>query len=141
MLRSHLASAVALVLFLSSPIVVAQDAATDESPAELDRVSVTGTRTAITVDDALSAVEVIDRAEIERTQARSLPDLLRGRAGINLVNQGGAGKLTTLFLRGSESDQTLFLIDGIRVGSSTSGLTALQDLPIELIERVEIERA
>jgi vitamin B12 transporter len=134
MLRTPLAAAVALAVSLVSNVACAQDAQT------LDRVSVTGTRTAVTVDDALSAVDIIDRAEIERTQAQSLPDLLRGRAGINLVNQGGAGKLTTLFLRGSESDHVLFLIDGVRVGSSTSGLTALQDIPVELIERIEIVR-
>ena len=107
---------------------------------ELDQVIVTATRTAITTDAALAAVEVIDRAAIERSQARSLPDLLRGRAGISLANQGGAGKLTTLFLRGSESDHVLVLVDGVRIGSSTSGLASLQDLPIELIERVEVVR-
>ena len=134
MLRNSLAAGVALALSLSCSIAAAQDADT------LDRVTVTGTRTAVTVDESLSAVEVIDRAQIERTQAQSLPDLLRGRAGINLVNQGGKGKLTTLFLRGAESDHTLFLVDGVRVGSSTSGLTALQDIQIALIERVEIVR-
>jgi vitamin B12 transporter len=135
MLRHSLSGAVALALSLSSSIAFAQDA-----PEVLDDVVVTGTRTAVTVDDSLAAVEVIDRAEIERLQPRSLVDVLRGRAGINLVNQGGAGKLTTMFSRGAESDHTLFLIDGVRVGSSTSGLTALQDLPVEMIERIEIVR-
>ncbi len=85
-------------------------------------------------------MDVIDRAQIERSQAHSLPQLLRGRAGINLVNQGGLGKVSTLFLRGTESDHVLFLIDGVRVGSATSGLAALQDIPVELIDRVEIVR-
>jgi vitamin B12 transporter len=107
---------------------------------ELDSVVVTGTRTALTVDDSLAAVEVIDREDIVRSQARSLPELLRGRAGISLVNQGGLGKLTTLFMRGAESDHTLFLVDGVRVGSATSGLTAITDLPVALIERIEIVR-
>ena len=107
---------------------------------ELDEVIVTATRTAITTDAALAPVEVIDRGEIQRSQARSLPDLLRGRAGISLANQGGPGKLTTLFLRGSESDHVLVLVDGVRIGSSTSGLASFQDLPIALIERVEIVR-
>lgn len=129
---SFLAVAVAAALPLS---VSAQSAAVD-----LDTVVVTGTRTALTVDDSLAAVEVIDRDEIARSQARSLPELLRGRAGISLVNQGGLGKLTTLFMRGAESDHTLFLVDGVRVGSATSGLTAITDLPVELIERVEIVR-
>jgi vitamin B12 transporter len=141
MSRNTLAAAVAVALSFATQVSFAQSAPSQSPDAEtLDNVTVTGTRTAVTVDDSLSAVEVIDRAEIERTQAQSLPDLLRGRAGINLVNQGGKGKLTTLFLRGSESDHTLFLVDGVRVGSSTSGLTALQDIPVELIERIEIVR-
>jgi len=107
---------------------------------DLDNVVVTATRTAITADAALAAVEVIDRKDIEQSSARSLPELLRGRAGITLVNQGGLGKLSTLFLRGTESDHTLFLIDGVRVGNATSGLTSLQDIPLAQIERIEIVR-
>ena len=115
-------------------------AQSNDEARNLDNVVVTATRTAITADAALAAVEVIDRTQIERSIARSLPELLRGRAGITIVNQGGLGKLSTLFLRGTESDHTLFLIDGVRVGSSTSGLTSLQDLPLEQIERIEIVR-
>jgi vitamin B12 transporter len=115
----------------------AQDAGTT---TDLDGLVVTGTRTAVTTGQSLAAVEVIDRAQIERSQARSLQDLLRGRAGIDISNQGGLGKVSTLFMRGTESDHVLFLIDGVRVGSATSGLTALQDLPLELIERIEIVR-
>ena len=127
-----LASALALALPLA---VQAQDPAKD-----LDNVVVTATRTAITVDDALAAVEVIDRGDIERSAARSLPELLRGRAGITLINQGGPGKLSSLFLRGTESDHGLVLVDGIRVGSATAGMAALQDIPLAQIERVEIVR-
>jgi len=125
----------ASLVFLS-----AGTAAQDNDTTDLDNVVVTATRTASTTDDSLAAVEVIDRREIERSQARSLQDLLRGRAGIDLSNQGGLGKVSTLFLRGTESDHTLFLVDGVRVGSATSGLTALQDLPLELIDRIEIVR-
>ncbi len=135
-----LALAAACALALPGLVRAQSSDATAANATELDQVLVTATRTAITTDDALAAVEVIDRAAIERSQARSLPDLLRGRAGISLANQGGAGKLTTLFLRGSESDHVLVLVDGVRIGSSTSGLASLQDLPIELIERVEIVR-
>jgi vitamin B12 transporter len=129
----HLSLAVAVALV--SHAAIAADQATD-----LDQVIVTATRTAVTVDQSLAAVEVIDHAQIQRSQATSLPDLLRGRAGINLSNQGGAGKLTTLFLRGSESDHVLVLIDGVRIGSSTSGLVAFQDLPLAMIDRIEIVR-
>ncbi len=107
---------------------------------DLDQVIVTATRTAITTDDALAPVEVIGRDAIARSQATSLTDLLRGRAGINLSNQGGAGKLTSVFVRGSESDHVLVLVDGVRIGSATSGQAAFQDLPVAMIDRIEIVR-
>lgn len=133
--RRRAALAAALTLALAVPALAQDDAAT-----ELDRVQVTATRTAVSVEEALAAVEVIDRAAIERSQARDLPDLLRGRAGISLSNQGGPGKLTTMFLRGAESDHVLVLIDGVRAGSATSGLFSFQDLPLELVDRIEIVR-
>jgi vitamin B12 transporter len=83
---------------------------------------------------------VIGRDAIQRSQARSLGELLQGRAGISIANQGGAGKITTLNLRGAESDHVLVLVDGVRMGSATAGLPALQDLPIDQIDRVEIVR-
>lgn len=126
-----------LALALSLPSLAA---AHGDQARDIDHVVVTATRTATTAEAALAAVEVIDREQIERGSARSLPELLRGRAGITLVNQGGLGKLSTLFMRGTESDHTLFLVDGVRVGSATSGLTALQDLPLEQVERIEIVR-
>ena len=135
-----LAVAAALALPVLGSAGTAHAAAAAQSATDLDGVVVTATRTAIDVDTALAPVEVIDRAEIERSQARSLPDLLRGRAGVSMSNQGGAGKLTTLFLRGSESDHVVVLVDGIRIGSATSGLVSLQNLPLALVERVEIVR-
>jgi len=107
---------------------------------DFDEVVVTGTRTEVAIEDSLLPAQVIDREEIERSQARSLQDLLKGRAGINMTNQGGAGKLSNVFLRGAESDHVLVLVDGIRVGSATSGLAMFQDLPVDQIERIEIIR-
>ena len=59
---------------------------------------------------------------------------------MNLTNQGGPGKLTTIFMRGAESDHVLVLVDGVRIGSATAGLAAFQDLPVDQIERIEIVR-
>lgn len=128
---SLLAAAVALALPLAAQ---AQDA------TELDEVVVTGTRTDIPLQDSLVPAQVITREDIERSQARSLVDVLKGRAGVGFSNQGGLGKLTTLNLRGTESDQVLVLVDGIRIGSATAGLASFQDLPVDQIERIEIVR-
>ncbi|MCE4373409.1 TonB-dependent vitamin B12 receptor [Xanthomonas hortorum] len=116
------------------------DAANAEAAIDLDQVVVTASRTAQTQDQTLAPVTVIDRAQIERRQVNSLQDLMRGEAGVSLANNGGPGKPTSLFLRGTESDQVVVLIDGVRIGSATSGGAALQDLLIEQIERIEIVR-
>ena len=130
---SYLALAVALALPFAAH-------AQDRDTTDLDEVVVSGTRTAVAVEDSLVPAQVISREAIQRSQARSLSELLQGRAGISLGNQGGAGKITTLNLRGTESDHVLVLIDGVRMGSATAGLPALQDLPIDQIDRVEIVR-
>ncbi|MDM7555470.1 TonB-dependent vitamin B12 receptor [Xanthomonas fragariae] len=111
-----------------------------EAAIDLDEVVVTASRTAQTQDQTLAPVTVIDRAQIERRQANALQDLLRGEAGVSLANNGGPGKASSLFLRGTGSDHVVVLIDGVRIGSATSGGAALQDLPIEQIERIEIVR-
>ena len=134
-----LALAITTALAAALPFAAQADAPSNDADA-LDEVVVTATRTAITTDAALAPVEVIGREAIERSQAKSLTELLRGRAGINLSNQGGAGKLSTLFVRGSESDHVLVLVDGVRIGSATSGLASFQDLPVAMIDRIEIVR-
>lgn len=128
---------VALVAALASPLA---HAATAADARDLDTVLVTANRSASTLGDTIAPAQVIDRAEIERTQPRDLPDLLRGRAGIEIANQGGPGKLTSIFMRGTESDHVLVLVDGIRIGTATAGIPAIQDIPVQQIERIEIVR-
>jgi len=106
----------------------------------LDEIIVTATRTERTADETLAATTVITRQEIERTQAQSVQELLAGQAGIAITNTGGAGKTTSLSLRGTESKHVLVLIDGIKVGSATLGEVAFQDFPLDAIERIEIVR-
>jgi vitamin B12 transporter len=135
--RSMQSRNLALVIagILSLPAFAHAEAATD-----LDEVVVTATRTQVALADSLFPAQVIDHDEIVRSQARSLTNLLRGRAGIDIGDQGGLGKNSTVFMRGTESDQVLVLIDGVRVGSVTAGLTAFQDLPVDQIDRIEIVR-
>jgi vitamin B12 transporter len=103
-------------------------------------VIVTATRTPQTVDATLASVTVITRNDIERQQARSIQDLLRGVPGVSIANSGGAGKNTAVFMRGTESSHVLVMIDNIKVGSATSGTTAFENLPIDQIDRIEIVR-
>ena len=106
----------------------------------IDPIIVTATRTAQTVDETLASVTVITREEIERLQPAQLSDLLQSRAGIHIADNGPFGKNTSLFMRGTNSDHTLLLIDGVRMGSATSGGASWQFLPVSEIERIEIVR-
>jgi vitamin B12 transporter len=101
---------------------------------------VTATRTAQSADATLASVSIITRQDIARLQAQSLPDVLRGVAGLTLSNSGGAGKATSVHLRGTNADHVLVLVDGIKVGSATTGTASFQDIPVAQIERIEIVR-
>lgn len=120
-------------LLLASHPLFAADAA-------LDPVVVTASRTARTADETLASVSVISRADIERSQAQSVPELLAGLPGVAISNNGGFGKTSAVFLRGSEASHVLVLIDGVKVGSATLGTTSFEQLPLDQIERIEVVR-
>ncbi|WP_082547587.1 TonB-dependent vitamin B12 receptor [Rhodanobacter sp. Soil772] len=119
---------------------MAAQAADQNDASALAPVIVTATRTAITADEALSSVTVITRADIERLQPLSVPDLLAGLPGVSFANTGGYGQQTSLFMRGTNSTHTLLLVDGVRVASVSAGLAAFEQIPVEQIERIEIVR-
>ncbi|PNS09334.1 TonB-dependent vitamin B12 receptor [Solilutibacter silvestris] len=131
---SRRALVVALALVTSSSAFAQQ---ADDST--LGTVSVTATRSE-RGPASLAASTTITRADIERLQPSSLPELLRGQPGLAIYNQGGEGKLSAVFLRGTSPGQVLVMIDGVKIGSVSAGMSALQDIPVAQIERVEIVR-
>jgi len=107
---------------------------------EQDAVIVTATRTAQTVDETLSSVTVITEKQIQQQQAHDLPSLLTAISGIDMSVNGGMGKKTSIFMRGTSSTHLLVMVDGIKMGSATSGDIAFQHIPVNQIERIEIIR-
>ncbi|MEO6173318.1 MAG: TonB-dependent receptor, partial [Arenimonas sp.] len=106
----------------------------------LDAVQVTGNRSELAIKKSLAAVTVITRAEIEQSQAPDVADLLSQQTGFDITRSGGAGSLVSIFTRGSNSNHTLILIDGVRVNTAMQGSFDISNLPIALIERIEIVR-
>jgi vitamin B12 transporter len=127
----RLAGSAILALTIASG---AAAAATD--PGET--IIVTATRTEIPLSEATVPVTVITREDIELSLATDLGELLRFEAGIDLGRNGGPGQATSIFLRGTESNHTLVLIDGVRMNPGTLGGAAIQHIAPEVIERVEI---
>ena len=104
----------------------------------IEPVVVTATRTESPADAVLASVDIISGEELRRQPAADLGDLLRMRAGVEVARLGGPGQQTSLFLRGTESNHVLVLVDGVRINPGTIGSAAIQNIAPELIERVEI---
>jgi len=111
-----------------------------ETPQNLPDLVVTATRVETAKNQLAAAATVYTRKDIERLQAKTLPELLSGTTGIDMAQSGGYGKDTNIYMRGTNSDHVLVLIDGIKVGSVTSGTTPFQLIPLDQVERVEIIR-
>lgn len=125
-------------IVISSTLLFCHLSASADSALTLTPLTVTATRSPIT-SKAVSTT-LIQREDIERLQLQTVEAALSAVAGINISNNGGVGKNTSVFMRGTEADHVLVLIDGIRVGSATSGTAAWQNLPISEIESIEVIR-
>ena len=124
----------ALSLFLT-PLVSIQAQAED-----IPEIIVTANRTANTVDETIAPVTIITRKDIDRLQAQSVVDVLRSTPGIDVKTNGGLGSGTSIFMRGTNSDHVLVLVDGVPYGSATLGTTPFQYIPVSQIERIEVVR-
>jgi len=125
----------ALSLVVAAAFPVMAQSVTDRS---LSEVVVTATRYESRAEDVLSDITVITRKDIESGTGRSLTELVSRLAGVNMASNGGLGKSSNLYIRGTESRHTLLLIDGVRYGAATLGTPNFEAIPIEMIERIEV---
>lgn len=116
------------------------DAGSALAQTSMPPLVVTASRAEQPLTDLLADVTVIGADEIARAGAAGLAGLLQRQPGVEIVTNGGPGSTSGVLLRGANTAQTLVLIDGLRIGSSTSGTAALEAIPLEQIERIEILR-
>lgn len=128
----------ALLVFLASAAVPIW--AQEPVEPEIGEVVVTATRTADPVGAATKSFTVITAEEIEAKQAETIREVLRTVPGLTVSQSGGPGTITSTFLRGSNSNHTLFLIDGVPVNNPMGGAFDLADLTTDNVERIEIVR-
>jgi vitamin B12 transporter len=107
---------------------------------DLENVVVTASRVSQTRENTLGDITVINQAEIERAGNGSITDLLRLQPGVQINTSGGAGNSTNIFLRGTNSDHVIVLVDGLRINSATLGTTSFENIPLSQIEKIEILR-
>lgn len=107
---------------------------------EQESTIVTANRYQQDKNDVIPSITVIDREDILNIQANNILDLLSLQQGIDVARNGGSGGATSVFMRGTNSNHVLVLIDGMRVGSSFSGSFTWEHVPVSQIERIEIVR-
>ena len=105
-----------------------------------EEIIVAANRVEQSIGTVLAATTVIDKDRIRRSSAQNLAELLAGVPGMQFSPAGGLGAQTSLFLRGTESDHTLILVDGVQMTTSTGSAGKLEFIPLDQIERVEIVR-
>ncbi len=131
----------AAATFTLLPLAAISDVSAEgEQYAMLDPVVVTPTLTSRTADATLSSVTVVDEQTLREQQPVDMADLLRGQPGVDTTGNGSFGKNASVFIRGTSSDATLLLVDGVRLRSATAGSPAWQYLPPQMMQRVEIVR-
>ena len=123
---------VSAISFFSSSIAIAQ------TSDDLERITVTANRITQSISDTLASVAVINRTDIEASNARDLITLLNSQAGIQIDRKGGFGQTSSVLLRGAKTKHSLILVDGIRIGSATLGYKNIANFPLNTVERVEI---
>ncbi|MEE4292062.1 MAG: TonB-dependent receptor plug domain-containing protein, partial [Cycloclasticus sp.] len=111
MKKTFLAASISAVLPFSPSILFANDNA----------LIVTATRTAQTADETLSSISIVTQEEIQRFQYKTVAEALNSLPGVVIGNTGGLGKQTSLFLRGTESNHTQILLNGVKLATNAFG--------------------
>ena len=99
---------------------------------------VTATRTPQALADVISDSTIIDAEQIAQAGAGSIVDLLKRQRGIEVTRNGGAGSSSNVYIRGANSNQSIVLVDGVRIGSATTGAANWSAIPLTAIDRIEI---
>lgn len=127
---------VVLVFFLMSFHLFSQD---KKEIQKLDTIVIKSTRIDLPFKENSRTINIISAKDIQNSTATNVADLLQQVAGVDIRRRGTGGSQADLYIRGGGFDQTLLLIDGIKMDDAQTGHHTMNAaLPIEVIERIEI---
>ncbi|WP_096735153.1 TonB-dependent receptor plug domain-containing protein [Acinetobacter guillouiae] len=132
-----LVGAVAIAMGLSST-AFADTSSNSAANSKLDTIVVTASRTEQKISEVPARINIIEPKTLEQSPIASLPQLLQTDASINMVQTGGYGQAASIFLRGTDSDHTLLLRDGVRLNSNTAGSASLPFIDTTDIKQIEV---
>ena len=127
-----------LSILLATFTITAQAQELDKNQ-QLDSVIISSTRIDLPFKENSRTITVISASDIKNSAATNVADLLQQVAGVDIRRRGTAGSQADLYIRGGGFDQTLLLIDGIKMDDAQTGHHTMNAaLPIEVIQRIEI---
>ena len=131
-----------LFIWTFSAVLAALAHGAAAEPSSVDTVVVTATRIPTPESQVASSITVVSADDIASMQTQTLPDVLKIVPGLNVVQVGGVGGQTSLFMRGTNSNHVKIFVDGIDVGdpSNSTGAFDLGQLLTQDIQRVEVLR-
>jgi len=114
----------------------------EEKAVPLEEIVVTASRIEEPEKEVASSITVITKKEIENKKAKTVLEVLRGVPGLDVVQTGGPGRITSIFIRGAESEHTLFMIDGVEMNDPMEPGRSYDpsSLTVDNIERIEVLR-
>ncbi|WP_261817894.1 TonB-dependent receptor domain-containing protein [Vibrio gallicus] len=126
------------IVALYAPSLFAQEV---DSTNVDETMVITANRFEPTQTSALASISVVERDQIEKLQADSAFDVLKTLPGVEVRSQGTKAGASSIFIRGANSNQTLILLDGVRLNTAASSrYSTLGLIPAFAIERIEVIR-
>ena len=127
------------LLVLSVTRIFSQSDSLEVKTNKLNEIILNSTRIDLPVSQHSRTIQVIDASDVVKSGAPNVVVLLQQVSGIDIRQRGVEGMQADLYIRGGSFDQTLLLIDGVKLEDAQTGHHTLNLLPpIDLIERIEI---
>lgn len=134
-----LVGAIAIAMGLSTSVSAnTETQAKASTKSTLNTIVVTATRSEENIENVPAHISIIEPAVLDQSPLASLPHLLSNDASINMVQSGGYGQQSSIFLRGTNSTHTLVLRDGVKLNSATSGTASLAYIDTTDLKQIEV---
>ena len=134
-----LVGAIAIAMGLSASVSAnTETQAKASTKSTLNTIVVTATRSEENIENVPARISIIEPKIVAQSPIASLPHLLINDASINMVQTGGYGQQASIFLRGTESDHTLVMRDGVRLNTPSQGSASIQFIDTTDLKQIEV---
>ena len=106
----------------------------------LNPIVVTNSISPIDIHSSSASIEVFTASDIEERGFADMQELLNSISSISVTSKGGIGQLNSIFTRGTESNHTKIILDGVELNPGTLGLAPIHNISLNAIDRIDCKR-